>query len=121
MRADSDNPNQMNLSRLHVIVPLPEYLFARTRFVASSWAKSSGPLIDPLGLRTVDRTGHETTSPVGPLWQHDHGLTIESFEFSDNSEKPAGRELVGHDVVLPYAVETIVRRQSQSTWFSETH
>ncbi len=63
----------------------------------------------------------ETISAVRTLRQHDYGLTVESFEFSDDSEKPTGRELVGHEVVLPYALESTVRRQSQSTWFREAH
>lgn len=55
------------------------------------------------------------------LRQHDYGLTVESFEFNDDSEKPTGRKLVGNDVVLSYAEESIVRRKPQSTGFSEAH
>ena len=77
--------------------------------------KSCGTRPDLLKLTQRDRT----TSGLRALRQHDYGLTVYSFEFSDDSEKPTGRKLIGHDVVLPHAVEPIVRRKSPSMWSSK--
>ncbi len=60
-------------------------------------------VVKPDLLELIQRD--ETTSAVRTLRQHDDGLTVESFEFSDDSAKLTGRELVGHDVVPPYAVK----------------
>jgi hypothetical protein len=68
------------------------------------------------GLRVIssntDRQLVGDSTPISKLREQDYGLSVDAVQFSGDSQKPSGREVVSDDMVFTDTIEPTVRCES---------